>query len=249
MSTVQGGQGNIVTNGLVLNLDAANPRSYPQPYNGTTWQNIAPVSSSLTGSLVGGVTYTGSNGGALVFDGVNGYVDLGDVLGFNTPNFSFGSWIYFDGVSQNGAILTKRNDSPFNQYNLGISNSPTVGGLGTKLTATIIPDGGGSVGIFSTFEYNLAPFGAGWYNALVTVDVTSQRLYINGQNVLTNTRDYTGRTFLISGKPLYVGSINITNTPSNFFRGRIGNSLIYNRTLNASEVLQNFNATRARFGI
>jgi len=42
MSTVQGGQGNIVTNGLVLNLDAANPRSYPQPYNGTTWQNIAP---------------------------------------------------------------------------------------------------------------------------------------------------------------------------------------------------------------
>ena len=75
MSTVQGGQGNIVTNGLVLNLDAANPRSYPQPYNGTTWQNIAPISSSLTGSLIGGVAYTGSNGGALVFDGVDDYVN------------------------------------------------------------------------------------------------------------------------------------------------------------------------------
>ena len=74
MSTVQGGQGNIVTNGLVLNLDAANPRSYPQPYNGTTWSNLVAVSSSISGSLTNGVGYTGSNGGVLLFDGVNDYI-------------------------------------------------------------------------------------------------------------------------------------------------------------------------------
>ena len=51
MSTVQGGQGNIVTNGLILNLDAANPRSYAPPFNGTTWQNLVAVSSSISGVL------------------------------------------------------------------------------------------------------------------------------------------------------------------------------------------------------
>jgi len=73
MSTVTGGQGNIVTNGLVLNLDAANPRSYPQPYNGTAWRNLVTVSSSISGSLVNGAIYTGSNGGTIVFDGVNDF--------------------------------------------------------------------------------------------------------------------------------------------------------------------------------
>ena len=69
MSTVTGGQGNIVTNGLVLNLDAANPRSYLQPSNGTAWRNLVPVSSSLVGTLTNGPTYSSSNQGYIIFDG------------------------------------------------------------------------------------------------------------------------------------------------------------------------------------
>ena len=71
MSTVQGGQGNIVTNGLVLNLDAANPRSYPPAYNGTTWFDLS--GNSNNGTLTNGPTYNTGSGGSIVFDGVDDY--------------------------------------------------------------------------------------------------------------------------------------------------------------------------------
>jgi hypothetical protein len=73
MSTVHGGPGNIVTSGLVLNLDAANPRSYPPPYNGVTWTTLA---GSNNGTLINGPTFNSSNGGSIVFDGVNDYIRL-----------------------------------------------------------------------------------------------------------------------------------------------------------------------------
>ena len=96
MSTVTGGQGNIVTNGLVLNLDAANPRSYPQPYNGTAWQNIAPVSSSLVGTLTNGPTFNSSNGGSIVFDGVDDNCVLGIVLNMGTNSLTINTWFKSD---------------------------------------------------------------------------------------------------------------------------------------------------------
>ncbi len=61
MSTVTGGQGNIVTSGLVLNLDAANPRSYEPPYNGVTWRDLS--GNGRNGTLTNGPTYNSSNGG------------------------------------------------------------------------------------------------------------------------------------------------------------------------------------------
>jgi hypothetical protein len=74
MSTVSGGQGNIVTNGLVLNLDAANPRSYEPPFNGTVWNDLS--GNGNNGTLVNGPVFSGSNGGFLRFDGTNDYADL-----------------------------------------------------------------------------------------------------------------------------------------------------------------------------
>ena len=60
----------IVTNGLVLCLDAGNNKSYPG--SGTTWNDLS--GNNNTGSLVNGPTFTGSFGGSVAFDGVNDYV-------------------------------------------------------------------------------------------------------------------------------------------------------------------------------
>jgi hypothetical protein len=92
MSTVHGGPGNIVTSGLVLNLDAANPRSYPPPYNGVTWTTLA---GSNNGTLINGPTFNSSNGGSIVFDGVNDYINLPEI----TPTlFTFSFWFKATGI-------------------------------------------------------------------------------------------------------------------------------------------------------
>ena len=78
----------IVTDGLVLCVDAANTKSYPG--SGTTWTDIS--SKGNNGTLTNGPTFSSGNGGAIVFDGTNDYVDFGSqVANLSTSTISF--WI------------------------------------------------------------------------------------------------------------------------------------------------------------
>jgi hypothetical protein len=227
MSTVQGGQGNIVTNGLILNLDAANPRSYPQPYNGTTWQNIAPVSSSLTGSLVGGVAYTGSNNGALVFDGVNDYVNCGDILNYSN-NFSVNCWVNISTSGVNPIVSKWDTNILANRFLLFRINSNTLQLIDSNSTTY----SGGSV------SSNI------WAHVSFVINGANSQLYINGlPSGTTFSPTFTIKSGLNLGLCSYSISLNA------FLTGNMAITQIYNRSLNPSEVLQNFNATRARFGI
>ena len=92
MSTVQGGQANIVTQSLVLYLDAANNRSYPSPYTSTTWTDIS--SSSNIGTLVNGTTFVQLNAGCLRCDGSNDYIEVLDnsSLDFGSSSFTVEYW-------------------------------------------------------------------------------------------------------------------------------------------------------------
>jgi hypothetical protein len=235
MSTVQGGQGNIVTNGLVLNLDAANPRSYPQPYNGTIWQNIAPVSSSLTGSLVNGVAYTGSNGGALVFDGVNDYVDLGNILfPSGTISFTIDIWVYFKDLNVTDYIFSKGSGA---DGTIG-STFYLVGGPNyVRFTAT------DSIPTRSTNLEYATPLNT-WHNLTYTYNGSTITSYKNATIPFT-TNSISGTLNYVT-QPIRIG---VHRYLSNFPSMDVSSFKIYNRALNASEVLQNFNATRARFGI
>ena len=60
----------IVTNGLVLALDAANTKSYPG--SGTVWSDLTPNGNN--GALTNGPTFNSANGGSIVFDGTNDYL-------------------------------------------------------------------------------------------------------------------------------------------------------------------------------
>jgi len=234
MSTVSGGQGNIVTNGLVLNLDAANPRSYPQPYNGTTWQSIFPTSSSLSGSLISGSSYTGSNNGAIVFDGTNDYCD------FFAPNLTTTATIEM--WCKIGSSYTNKMFLGWDSYDVWCN----AGNLG-----------------YNTFNSDVYGISAATVSALGLVDnwkhyifemrsdvaYTNNKIYINSTSqTLSQQRESenpSNRNFSAgNGRIAAPRQGNVYNMPMQcaIFR-------VYNRSLTPSEVLQNFNATRARFGI
>jgi hypothetical protein len=231
MSTVQGGQGNIVTNGLVLNLDAANPRSYPQPYNGTTWTDLSGLGNN--GTLVSGSAYTGSNGGSIVFDGVDDYASISSNALLNTPNgFTCELWIKFNNTNtctpfHKDFVYTIRRTSTSLQWADGTNWSYA------NWSATS-----------PSFVYDTNDTSK-WYHIVVTKLDTLVTFYIYGQNVVQKIFGTSG-VGAGNTNPVTIGSYNGSSA---FANSNIAITRIYNRALNPSEVLQNFNATRARFGI
>jgi hypothetical protein len=234
MSTVQGGQGNIVTNGLVLNLDAANPRSYPQPYNGTIWTDLS--GNGNNGTLINGVTYTGSNGGALVFNGTSNYVNCGNILNYTSGNFSFSYWIYVNSLTTNqpgqGPIILFKGRYQVDGYYDQINTSGGIG-LVTNTNGAFASSGTGGGVILAGRTYNIC----------YTRNGSSIRIYVNGVDSTT----FVG----IHPDPVSSSSNFLINTYNGtiFSNVRTYSFSNYNRALTPSEVLQNFNATRARFGI
>ena len=97
---------NIITDGLVLYLDAANTKSYPG--SGTTWRDLSK--SQLNGTLTNGPTFNSANGGSIVFDGTNDYVDnIGDLSSFsfiqNTNIFSVSFWFKVDIINTENRLM------------------------------------------------------------------------------------------------------------------------------------------------
>ena len=226
MSTVTGGQGNIVTNGLVLNLDAANPRSYPQPYNGTVWADLS--GNGNNGTLINGPTFNTGNGGSIVFDGTNAHV----TTTFNTQLTNFTVCLWFrptDSTNPNLARLLDKNYAGGFWLGKGTSANSWGGG---------VLEGGSPFGRYLTLT-------DGQWNFLAsTRSGTTHTLYGNGISnttsgtVSSNTLDTTN---LMIARFVGGGGYN--------FKGNIPQTSIYNRALSSQEVLQNFNATRARFGV
>jgi hypothetical protein len=122
-----------------------------------------------------------------------------------------------------------------------------MGGNGTKLAAFVCSDGGGPT-YYCDFNYELSTSGSGWYYGMVAVDTTVQRMYCNGRNVLTNTINYTGRSFLIPNRYTFYGAQNAFNAANVPWKTYISLVHLYNRTLTSGEILQNYNATKGRFG-
>lgn len=240
MSTVHGGQGNIVTNGLVLNLNAGNPRSYPPPYNSTTWTDLS--GNGNNGTLTNGPTYNTGSGGSIVFDGTNDFVDLptlGNPIAIN--NFTYNFW-----------CLPTQTRTPFNE-----STSGTDGVSGQKYAIDLINGlsnsyAGVSVGTngVSVYEHGTSYIPALLvYQTTITTYVNIAVVYISKQPFLY-INGILVRAGLTSLRPqVQMGIRWIGKGDYGAYGGRLNSVLYYNRALSASEVLQNFNATRARFGI
>jgi hypothetical protein len=226
MSTTQGGPGNIVTNGLVLYLDAANPTSYP--YTGSTWFDLSGQANN--GTLVNGTTYNSLNGGSIVFDGVDDYVGVNNVLGGIT-NYSAEFWF-------------KLTTNTINSEKWLGSQYPGGGGVGRLIFMVFTNNrlrnfinGTGIDGV-TTLLTNT------WYHAVFTRNsVGSATIFLNGVldgSGTISTVPVLSHVFQIGGSTVLV---------SRWLNGNIPIVRLYNRTLSPTEIAQNFNSSRARFGI
>jgi len=222
--------GGIVTNGLVLALDAAKKDSYPG--SGTVWRDIS--GNGNNGTLTNGPTFNSGNGGSIVFDGVNDYVNCG-----NNSSLSISSAITLSSWINSSTLFSSQYFPPFIIKGLNVSymlfgNSSTNQvriRIGGNIAANVLDS-------VSTISANT------WYNIIGTYDGTDMKIYING--VLENTKNRIG-TIPTGSDTVYMG-FNPTGEPI-IYNGKISTALVYNRALSATEILQNYNATKGRYGL
>jgi len=226
MSTLNGGPGNIVTNGLILYLDAANSLSYVS--GSTTWRDLS--SSNLSGSLFNGPTFSSGNGGSIVFDGSDDYVDCGTQIDLSQYSaFSVNVWV-------NSRSLTGfKSAFAFANNPSGTGWQHWIGTNGNNFYAEM--RSGGS-------DRALSASGAilnAWSHITTVWNGTTLFLYVNGVErslIAASAITNTVRTLYIGYFPGFT-----------VWDGFVSNTQIYNRALTASEVLQNYNSTKARFGL
>lgn len=90
-------QNKIVTNGLVLCLDAADKKSYPG--SGTTWFDRSGRANH--GTLIGGPTYNSSNGGSIVLDGIDDYISSVTLSSLSITDITIQVWVYPTNIAGN----------------------------------------------------------------------------------------------------------------------------------------------------
>lgn len=214
----------IVTDGLVLYLDAANPKSIVS--GSTTWNDMSRGGNN--GTLVNGPVYSGANGGSIFFDGVDDRVttayvsQLGDftaTVWFKSSPPGTGNYERILEKSYANGFWMGRNQNVANQWGGGILN-------------TTAP----TFGIFITLR------DSSWHSLTIIRNGSTQILYGDG---ISNTNSSICPTTLLSSTSLTLG----TDFSFGNLKGNISQVSIYNRALSAAEVLQNYNTTKGRYGL
>ena len=230
--------GGIVTNGLVLDLDAAKKDSYPG--TGTSWRDIS--GNSNNGTLTNGPTFNSANGGYINFDGTNDYVTLGSsvptTLRIGDGDFTIDFWVYTNGTATY-AICGNLNDSNGDGSYWVILNS-TFTGLHTVQF--------GRIGVSSKFGTTTLPINT-WSNIILSRIGTTMICYINGASYSTPA---TVNNFAGSFNIDYLLGISKSGTSFSAYplNGRLPILRIYKGVgFTSTQVLQNYNATKGRFGL
>lgn len=218
----------IVTNGLVLCLDASDIKSYPK--SGWTWFDRS--GSGKNGTLIGGVGYDSGNKGSLTFDGSNDYIDTSLIVPPNSP-FTISSWVYL--ASGHGSYP--------------MIASPKIhagGGIGSFFGVNIGSNGADGFNLYlgPTIQTNNnnAPLINTWHNAVGVYNSTA-KVYVNSV-LLSET--LSGSSAGFPDGP-WIGNGSVLG--NSFWKGNISQFSIYNKALSQSEIQQNFNATRGRYNL
>jgi hypothetical protein len=216
---------NVVTNGLVLALDAANPKSYVS--GSTTWNDLS--GNSNNGTLTNGPTYSSTNGGSIVFDGVDDYVDIGIKSTLQPQSLSVSLWFKVNSYPvSNAQIVRSRGYGWGIQLNGSLLSSFLYTSTSNQINSsgTVIP-----LNIYNhcSFTYSNSTF----------------YMYLNGVQIYTTTSPTN--TIYYSGGYIAIGRDADAN--ASYFPGNIPQASIYNRALSSSEVLQNYNALKSRYNL
>jgi hypothetical protein len=228
----------IVTDGLVLYLDAANTKSYVS--GSTTWNDISRGGNN--GTLTNGPTFSSLNGGSIIFDGIDDYISttIPTVRRLTGTRSSIGIWFKVVNSTVRGAFIADWNSAgSLETCRFEITGYRMTS---TKIGGTINSAGGEALPIQSTTSI----LNNTWYNAVLQYDGTNTTLYLNGNLESTLVTAERG------SEPNSSNSVSISRGGAFngvYLNGTIGQTSIYNRALTAQEVLQNYNATKTRFGL
>ena len=214
------GAKDIITDGLVLHLDAANYKSYTN--GSTTWSDLS--GNSNNGTLVNTPTYSSANGGIFSFNGSNQYATCtGTPL--NVTAYTKSVWFRLSSTSTNNNLV-----SCYPGHFMYFSATTTLYcGHSDWGNYQAFPS-------TTTFSTNI------WYNASLTFNTTDgMKLYINGYLDAT----YTAVKTQAAGGGIEIASFGA----GNLLTGNISQVFVYSRAITASEILQNYNALKGRFGL
>lgn len=211
----------MITNGLVLYLDAANSKSFVS--GSTVWNDLSK--NGYAGTLINGPVYNSDNSGCILFDGSDDFVTLGTIpaIAPSTGDFTFDFWIKpTNWNALYGPIFTTT-----------VTNGLWIG----KLASTFVLR---TYNVADDLVYGTLPTVNVWTNVIIRRSGSTANIYYNTVSVVsgTVTRNY------VQG----VSEISRDGT-TNVFNGRISNIKYYNRALTTQEVQQNYNAMKKRFGL
>jgi hypothetical protein len=223
--SVAGGP-DLIQNGLVLCLDAANPKSYPR--SGSIWRDL---NNNKNGILTNGAIFNSDKGGSIVFDGLDDYVNMSNftnpyaetIIVFArsaTTNWSQTGWIS-SSRRQNGHIIHPTQSTKNLDYYLFDQN-----GAFTYIWTYNVPD------ITIPHMYSISTNGSNFH-----------KVYLDGLLTGTSTSSIT-RTQNPTAQPWYLGW---DDGLARYGNGNIYYVIRYNRQLSDLEMLQNYNALKGRF--
>lgn len=224
----------IITDGLVLLLDAGNKKSYSG--SGTSWLDLSL--SKKTGTIYNSTLYDSNFRGSFVFEDTS--FDYATVPNIGSlTNFTVEAWARTNKLlnSKVTSIVCNQYDLISNlNFSLGTNNSPTNYNM--------------TFGFYNGAWRNVAGFSMAvntWYHLVGTYDGFTIILYVNG--VLNSQTSYSGTA--ASGGEIRIARRwdDVANVSSNFFSGNISSVKIYNRALSLSEISQNFQNQRTRFNL
>jgi hypothetical protein len=220
----------IVQQGLVLNLDAGNPYSYAGA--GATWFDVSGTGNN--GTLTNGPTYNSTNGGVVVLDGVDDYITCANNASLQiTSALTLEIWFYNTAAVDGLGMIVKGPLSSDYDYMLYLSGNSTTVYFYKKDSLGNPHYGGITLSLLNR-----------WLHIVVThTSGGLYTMYVNG--VASDSSTFANSSIRSSSNNLLIGA----GWNPDYFYGNISQTRVYNIALSAAQVLQNYNATKGRFGL
>ena len=215
----------IIEDGLVLCLDAGNRASYPG--SATAWNEL---SNNMSAELVNSPTFNSQNNGFFQFVS-DDYARIPNNTLLDTQTPSVEVWIKTNATSQHGFWFEKGTvNTQYSLFQEGTNIRWRLAGIGVLATPT--------ANFINT---------SSWYQVVGTFTSGRRRLYINGN--LVNSDAQAGTISTNSGG-MSVGVYGgYSGARGYYYNGNLAICRVYNKELTSTEVLQNYNAIKGRFGI
>jgi hypothetical protein len=225
----------IITDGLVLCLDAADRNSYPG--SGASWFDLS--GNNNNGTLTNSPTYNTGNGGYLSFDGVNDYINLSSALNLST-NIGFTICLF---LQQN----TTQTNSAWNYFYSRRGPDIEIGAYGTSNTGFVFKDNTTNSTVFSSdlvTTWSYIAFGTNPTTRIPFIYTynSSGSFFATSANAFSNTTVGFERLFI-------TGTSGSPQGSTTYYGAKCAVISAYNRALTAQEILQNYNVMKSRFDL